>query len=165
MTIDWYWQKTQKTDPACRQRGQTIAGLRWRGPAVTVNYRPVLSSERALQNNKLQLFKRKSQGEKNWSLDPDGHLTPRRTDRLIVSCNVSLTYGPKPEKALYTILHSSFINASDYAVQKRLFTDWLCRINSSHAIPSMLKNSVPTIQCYQHTLLHPLIYKLKSMAT
>jgi hypothetical protein len=31
---------------------QTREGLRWRGPAATVNYRPVLSSERALQNNK-----------------------------------------------------------------------------------------------------------------
>jgi hypothetical protein len=31
---------------------QTGARLRWRGPAATVNYRPVLSSERALQNNK-----------------------------------------------------------------------------------------------------------------
>jgi hypothetical protein len=31
---------------------QTRAGLRWRGPAATVNYRPVLLSERALQNNK-----------------------------------------------------------------------------------------------------------------
>jgi hypothetical protein len=30
----------------------------------TVNYRPVLSSERALQNNKPQLSKRKSQGER-----------------------------------------------------------------------------------------------------
>jgi hypothetical protein len=30
----------------------TPAGLRCRGPAETVNYRPVLSSERALQNNK-----------------------------------------------------------------------------------------------------------------
>jgi hypothetical protein len=28
------------------------ARLRWRGPAATVNYRPTLSSERALQNNK-----------------------------------------------------------------------------------------------------------------
>jgi hypothetical protein len=27
-------------------------GLRWRGPAATVNYTPVLSSERVLQNNK-----------------------------------------------------------------------------------------------------------------
>jgi hypothetical protein len=31
---------------------QTRAGLRWRGPAATVNYRSVLSSERALQNDK-----------------------------------------------------------------------------------------------------------------
>jgi hypothetical protein len=31
---------------------QTRVGLRCRGPAATVNYRPVLSSERALQNNK-----------------------------------------------------------------------------------------------------------------
>jgi hypothetical protein len=27
------------------------AGLRWRGPAATVNYTLVLSSEKALQNN------------------------------------------------------------------------------------------------------------------
>jgi hypothetical protein len=31
---------------------QTRTEQRWRGPAPTVNYRPVLSSERALQNNK-----------------------------------------------------------------------------------------------------------------
>jgi hypothetical protein len=39
-------------------------------PAATVNYRPVLSSERALQNNKPQLSKRKSQEERKigrWS--------------------------------------------------------------------------------------------------
>jgi hypothetical protein len=29
----------------------SLVGLRWRGPAATVNYRPVFSSERALQNN------------------------------------------------------------------------------------------------------------------
>jgi hypothetical protein len=34
----------QKTDPTSRQRGQILAGMRWRGPAATVNYRPVLSS-------------------------------------------------------------------------------------------------------------------------
>jgi hypothetical protein len=40
-------------DLAFQVRGtQTRAGLRWQGPAATVNYRPVLSSERALQNNK-----------------------------------------------------------------------------------------------------------------
>jgi hypothetical protein len=33
-------------DTTSRQRGHTLAGLRWRGPAATVNYRPVLSSER-----------------------------------------------------------------------------------------------------------------------
>jgi hypothetical protein len=33
-------------------------------PAATVNYRPVLSSEMAVQNNKPQLSKRKSQGER-----------------------------------------------------------------------------------------------------
>jgi hypothetical protein len=39
-------------------------GLRWRGPAATVNYRPVLSSERALQNNKPSTVSRKFQGER-----------------------------------------------------------------------------------------------------
>jgi hypothetical protein len=43
---------------------QTRAGLRWRGPAATVNYRPVLSSERALQNNKLSTGKIKFQGQR-----------------------------------------------------------------------------------------------------
>jgi hypothetical protein len=33
LTKDW-----QKTDPTSRQRGQTRAGLRWLGPAATVNY-------------------------------------------------------------------------------------------------------------------------------
>jgi hypothetical protein len=37
---------TKKTDPISRQRGQTLAGLRWRESAATVNYRPVLSSVR-----------------------------------------------------------------------------------------------------------------------
>jgi hypothetical protein len=45
-----------------------------RRPAATVNYRPVLSSERALQNSEKQLSKRKSQGERKigcWSqMDP-----------------------------------------------------------------------------------------------
>jgi hypothetical protein len=45
-----------------------IAGLRWQEPAATVNYRPVLSSERALQNKKPQLSKRKFQGERKIGL-------------------------------------------------------------------------------------------------
>jgi hypothetical protein len=36
---------------------ETRAELRWRKPAATVNYRPVLSSVRALQNNNPQLSK------------------------------------------------------------------------------------------------------------
>jgi hypothetical protein len=58
------------TNPTCRQRRQTLGALRWRGPAATLNYRPVLTSERALQNNKPQLSKRKYQGERKigcWS--------------------------------------------------------------------------------------------------
>jgi hypothetical protein len=51
--------------------------LRWRGPAAAVNYRPVLSSERALQNN--------------WPQVPDGGLTPRLTGRLTVGRNVTST--------------------------------------------------------------------------
>jgi hypothetical protein len=41
------WQKTAK-----RQTWPLVRWLRWRGPAVAVNYWPVLSSERALQHNK-----------------------------------------------------------------------------------------------------------------
>jgi hypothetical protein len=43
---------------------QTRAGLRWRGPTLTINFRPVLSSERALQNNKPAPVYRKFQGER-----------------------------------------------------------------------------------------------------
>jgi hypothetical protein len=56
--------RTQKTNSTSRQRGQTLAGLCWRGPAATVNYRPALSSEMALQSNKPHLSKRKFQGER-----------------------------------------------------------------------------------------------------
>jgi hypothetical protein len=41
-----------------------ISWLSWRGPAATVNYKPVLSSERALQNNKPASVWRHSQGER-----------------------------------------------------------------------------------------------------
>jgi hypothetical protein len=61
--------------------------------AATENYRPVLSSERALQNNKPQLSKRKCQGERKIGRRvPDGRLTPRRTGRLIVGRNVTLIF-------------------------------------------------------------------------
>jgi hypothetical protein len=56
------------------------AGLRWRGPAATVNYRLVLSSERALHNNKpATVLKKISRKKKNWWGVTDGRLTPRRT--------------------------------------------------------------------------------------
>jgi hypothetical protein len=44
--------------------GLESRGTDWRGPAATVNYRPVLSSERALQDNKPTTVERKFQGEK-----------------------------------------------------------------------------------------------------
>jgi hypothetical protein len=49
----------KKTGSTSRQREQTLAWLRWWGLAGAVNYRPVLSSERALQ-----LSSRKSQGDR-----------------------------------------------------------------------------------------------------
>jgi hypothetical protein len=71
---------------------QTRAGLRWRGPAATVNYRPVLSSERALQNNKpANCLMKISRKNKDWSRVPDRCLTPRWTGRLTVSRNITLT--------------------------------------------------------------------------
>jgi hypothetical protein len=55
----------------------------------TVNYRPVLSSERALQNNKPG--KKISRRKKNWSRVPDGRLTPRKTGRLTVGHKLTST--------------------------------------------------------------------------
>jgi hypothetical protein len=46
------------------RRFNSSSRLRWREPAATINYRPVLSSEMALQNNNPQLSKRKSQRDK-----------------------------------------------------------------------------------------------------
>jgi hypothetical protein len=59
------WCSEAQRIEQCVSSPITIVGIiiRWRGPAAIVNYRPVLSSERELQNNKLQLSKRKSQGE------------------------------------------------------------------------------------------------------
>jgi hypothetical protein len=42
-------------------------GLRWQGPAATINYRPVLSSERVLQNKPATVY-RKLKGERKIGL-------------------------------------------------------------------------------------------------
>jgi hypothetical protein len=58
------------TDPTSRQRGQTLEGLRWLGPATAVNYRLVLSAERALQKTTPHLSTGKAQGRRKigrWS--------------------------------------------------------------------------------------------------
>jgi hypothetical protein len=68
-----------KDRPDLSSERQTLAWLCWREPAATVNYIPVLSSERALQNNKLQLSKRKSQGEK---IGRGSHMGPWHQDWL-----------------------------------------------------------------------------------
>jgi hypothetical protein len=58
----------------------------------TVNYRPVLSSERTLQNIKLANVWRKFQGERKIGLGvPDMRLTPRQTDRLTVGRKLTST--------------------------------------------------------------------------
>jgi hypothetical protein len=59
-------------------------------PAVTVNYRPVLSSERALQNNKPATVERNFQ-EGILVTDPDECLIPRWTGRLTVGRNLTST--------------------------------------------------------------------------
>jgi hypothetical protein len=65
---DWLWTDTNKRmtkdRPDLSSERVERAWLRWREPAATVNYRPVLSSERALQNNNPTTFYRKYQGER-----------------------------------------------------------------------------------------------------
>jgi hypothetical protein len=61
------------------RRTQALEGLRWRGPAATVNYRSVPSSERALQNNKPATLKKISRRKKNWS---QAQMVARYQDRL-----------------------------------------------------------------------------------
>jgi hypothetical protein len=76
-------------DRKIRSRGttRTREWLRWRGPAVIINGRPVLSSESAPNINKpttVWLIE-------IWSWAPDGCLTPRQTGRLAVGRNITLT--------------------------------------------------------------------------
>jgi hypothetical protein len=60
----------------------------------TVNYRPVLSSERALQNNKhADVWRKFCRRKKNWSRLPDGRLTPRQAGRLAVGRKLTSTYA------------------------------------------------------------------------
>jgi hypothetical protein len=69
---------------------QTRAGLRWRGSAATVNYRPVLSSERALQNNKPTTVERKFQRQRK--IGHGSHMCAWHQDGLADWCsNVTLT--------------------------------------------------------------------------
>jgi hypothetical protein len=66
------------------------AGLRWRGPAATLNYRPVLSSERRLYKiTNPQLSKENFTEKDKMAAVPDGCLTPRRTGRLTVGRNIT----------------------------------------------------------------------------
>jgi hypothetical protein len=57
--------------------------LLWQGPKaiVRVNYRPILSSERAPHSKKPTIVKKK---KKIWSWAPDGSPTPKQTGRLFV---------------------------------------------------------------------------------
>jgi hypothetical protein len=61
------------------RRTQTREGLRWRGHAALVNYIPVLSSERALQN--IKLYKENFKEKEKLTTGLDGGLTPGQTDR------------------------------------------------------------------------------------
>jgi hypothetical protein len=85
--------------------------LRWRCPAKTENYRAVLSSERALQNNKAAAVYRKFHGErkKNWSRVPDGRLTPGQTGRLTVGCKLTSTSTSTSISELVTVISQASI--------------------------------------------------------
>jgi hypothetical protein len=65
---DWVWTDTNKRltkeRPDLSSERADSTGTALARPAATVNYRPVLSSERALQNNKPALVWRKCQGER-----------------------------------------------------------------------------------------------------
>jgi hypothetical protein len=67
---------------------QTWERLRWRGPAATVNYRSVFSSERASNFNKPAALT----VAKIWSWAPNGYHTPGQTGQLTVGRNMTLTW-------------------------------------------------------------------------
>jgi hypothetical protein len=68
------------------------SGQRWQGPVafVRVNYRPVLSSERATHTKISKFLNTISvERKKNWSRVPDGGLIPGQTGRLTVGSKIS----------------------------------------------------------------------------
>jgi hypothetical protein len=97
--------KDTKDRPDLSSERADLSGTALVRPAATVNYRPVLSSERTLQNNKPQLSKKNlKENEKlvagpRWAPDT-------KTGRLIVGRNVTSTSTPswgslKPETIKY----------------------------------------------------------------
>jgi hypothetical protein len=68
--------------------------LRWRGPAATVNYRPILSSGRVPHKEiETQLSKENFHEKKRkiWLRAPDGGLILGETSRLTVGHNITFT--------------------------------------------------------------------------
>jgi hypothetical protein len=62
----------------------------------TVNYRPVISSERALQNNKLATVQMKFQGERKIGRESQMCLTPGQTGLLTVGRKLTSTSKSSP---------------------------------------------------------------------
>jgi hypothetical protein len=67
------------------------AGLRWRGPAATVNYRPVLSSERAYKITNPQLSKENFKEKEKLVAGPRWVPDTKMDWRLTVGRNLTST--------------------------------------------------------------------------
>jgi hypothetical protein len=97
----------------CGTLKQRVTALARPRSNCTVKYKPVLSSERALQNNKhATVLKEISRRKENWSRVPDGRLTPRQTGRLTVARKLTSTSTvvSVPSEPMYLKASSMLLN-------------------------------------------------------
>jgi hypothetical protein len=118
---------TRQEDNAQESRGtQTEKDCAGQGSAVTVNYRPVLSSERAPQNNKPETVRRHFKEKEKLATGADGGLT--QTGRLTLGRKMTLTLAPEFSQLLdggfIQSFESSYCSTSD-CNQWRSEIEWL----------------------------------------
>jgi hypothetical protein len=124
--------------------------LLWQGPEaiVRVNYRPALSSGRALHSKKPAIVKEK---KKIWSWAPDGSPKPRQTGRLIVGYNSTSTsevsssssyIATDGQSASLSWCRAPF-GAGDQILN---FFEWQF-LSFSYRVPSLMTGQVCNLQC------------------
>jgi hypothetical protein len=96
----------------------------------TVNYRPVLSSEREQQNKKTRnCLKEISRRKKNWSRVPDGYVIPRQTGQLTVGRKLTSTSTSTSYHQLFnTVAAGNAMKIPIFRVLEAVISATLCSL-------------------------------------